>query len=530
MRSRPLGDDDKRDPVRDMTTFWTDAARGYTDAFQAFWDAATPRANPAGDPASALDQMADQWQRGLSTLSSLQLRFVEGLLADAPDTFTDRLDATTFGQLQRMASARWEEELQRASEAPVELSALGQQPDTARVGRLWEGMWEEVLRDLEALPGDAFNVDLQPLARAWGKVMAGDPDPDARRLVERFVDSAAVKARWGSEYYADPDATAVGQTPRECVYESGPIKLYRYHLPDAPAPAADAEPVLVVYSVINKPYILDLVPGYSFIEHLLGQGLDVYLIDWGETTPGDRETTLDSYVDPGIRGCVDAIRERTGAEKVSMFGHCIGGNLALMYAALYPQDLARLVILTTPITRAEGGVVGLWTDPDVFPVDAIVESYGHMPAKLIRYTFMAIKPYYEVMKFKMFLENLGNDAVMDLFYPVDRWANENVDIPGEVFRKFIAEVFHEDRFSRGKTRIHGRRVDLKAITCPLLNLAATRDWIVPQPSAEILGELVGSEDNRFVPIEGAHVGIMIDPRSRTHWTTMSDFLGGGEGE
>jgi len=312
------------------------------------------------------------------------------------------------------------------------------------------------------------------------------------------------------------------------VYEHGRIKLYRYLTPEASTTAADAEPVLLVYSVINKPYILDLVPGYSFVEHLLEQGLDVYLIDWGETEPGDRETTLDSYIDPGIRGCVEAIRERTGADKVSLFGHCIGGNLALMYAAQHPEDVARMVILTTPVTAAEGGVVALWTDPDVFPLDAIVDTYGHMPAKLIRYTFMAIKPYYEVMKFKMFLENLGNDAVMDLFYPVDRWANENVDIPGEVFRKFIAEVFHEERFARGKTRINGRKVDLKAITCPLMNLAATRDWIVPQPSAEVLGELVGSEDNRFVPIDGAHVGIMIDPRSRIHWTTMSDFLGGGE--
>jgi polyhydroxyalkanoate synthase subunit PhaC len=526
-----MSEDDKRDPVREMTSFWADAAQGYSNAFQAFWDAATDasgRPDAATGAAGSFEQMADQWQRGLTALTSLQLRFVEGLLADAPDAMEARLDATTFGQLQRMTAARWEEELQRAAEAPAELSARASQVDTERVGRLWEGMWAEVLRDLQSLPGDAFQVDLRPLARAWGQVLSGDPDPDARRMVERFVESAAVKARLGSEYYADPDATVVGQTPRECVFQQGRIKLYRYLAPDG-TPAADTEPVLLVYSVINKPYILDLVPGYSFVEHLLSQGLDVYLIDWGEIEAGDRETTLDSYIDPGIRGCVDAIRERTGADQVSLFGHCIGGNLALMYAALHPDDVARMVILTTPITAAEGGVVALWTDRDVFPVDAIVEAYGHMPAKLIRYTFMAIKPYYEVMKFKLFLENLNNDAVMDLFYPVDRWANENVDIPGEVFRKFITEVFHDEQFARGKTRINGRKVDLKAITCPLLNLAATRDWIVPQPSAEVLGELVSSEDNRFVPIEGAHVGIMIDPRSRTHWTTMSDFLGGEAG-
>jgi polyhydroxyalkanoate synthase len=118
---------------------------------------------------------------------------------------------------------------------------------------------------------------------------------------------------------------------------------------------------------------------------------------------------------------------------------------------------------------------------------------------------------------------------MALFGAVDRWANENVDIPGEVFRKFIKEVFHQDRFRRGETLIGGRPVDLSAISCPYLNLAATRDWIVPLPSARALNDAVGSRDNRFVSIEGAHVGIMIDPRSRHHWTEMSDFLLGGNG-
>ena len=516
MRSTTVGDE--RDAASKLTDLWVETARGYADAFQSLIEAAGPH--------QAADGSAEAWQRAMATMASMQARFVERLLAEMPDVAERRIDAQSLGQLRRLSELRWEEELQRLSQVPADLATGLQAADTGRLSQLWEGMWAEYLRDLDALPADAFRVDLEPLARAWAQVLAGEADDDARRMVERLVDSVAVKARWGGEYYADPDATEVGQTPRECVHEQGRLRLYRYHQPEGgEAPAvADAPPVLIVYSVINKTYILDLLPGFSFVEHLLQQGLDVYLIDWGETEPGDRETTLDSYIDPGIRGCVQAICARTGAEQVSLFGHCIGGNLALMYASLFPDDVASIVTLTTPIMAAEGGVVALWTDRDVFPVDAIVESYGHMPAKLIRYTFMAIKPYYEVMKFKMFLENLGNEAVMDLFMPVDRWANENVDIPGEVFRKFVTEVFHDARFARGETRINGRKVDLGAITCPLLNLAATKDWIVPPESAAILGELVGSEDSHFVPIEGAHVGIMIDPRSRPIWTTMSDFL------
>ncbi len=525
------GDPKPGDPTRKMMDLWTEAARGYTDAVESFWTSAgeamkRPPAD-AADPAAAWAQMARSGQDGLANLASMQVRFVEQLLDGMPGPAGARLDVQSLGQLRQMAETRWEEELDRLSQAPADMAGGLQGADPERLGSLWQSMVSEYLADLQAMPVDAFKLDLQPLADAWSKVLAGEDDGDARKLVERLMESAAVKARHGAEYYADPERTEVGLTPRECVFEQGKLRLYRYRLPEgaeAAEPAPDAAPVLCVYSVINRPYILDLLPGFSFVEHLLQQGLDVYLIDWGETEAGDRTTTLDSYIDPGIGGCVDAIRGRTGAEKVTLFGHCIGGNLALMYAALHPGDVERLITLTTPITAAEGGVVALWTDPALFPVDAIVDAYGHMPAKLIRYTFMAIKPYYEVMKWKMFLENLGNDAMMSLFLPVDRWANENVDIPGEAFRKFVREVFHDDRFRAGETRINGRKVELSAIDCPLMNLTATKDWIVPPASADFLGDLVGSEDTRLVHIDGAHVGIMIDPRARPIWTTMSDFL------
>ncbi len=531
--------DDQGDPSQKLISLWTEAARGYTDAMQSFWEQASKAQQQqaeqaAADPEETARQLSEQWQAGLAQLSSMQAGFVEAILTNLPAAAAERVDAQTFSQLRRLAETRWEEELRRLSEVSATSARGAQQADPAHLARLWEEMCAEYLRDLEAMPDDVFVVDLQPLAEAWGKVLTGQDDADARKVVDRFLDSMVVKAQRGGEYYADPEATAVGQTPRELVHEDGRFQLFRYALPEGaevtnPAPEG-TPPVLIVYSVINKPYILDLVPGYSFVEHLLQQGHDVYLVEWGEAVPGDRETTLDRYIDPGIKGCVEAIRERTGAEQVSLFGHCIGGNLALLYAARYPDDVARVITLTTPMTSAAGGVVALWTDEALFPVDAVVDAYGLMPAKLIRYTFMAIKPYYEVMKWKMFLENLGNDQVMALFYPVDRWANENVDIPGEFFRKFVREVFHDDRFRKGETRIHGEIADPQNITCPVMNLTAERDWIVPSPSGDIPDGMLGSGDVRHEVIAGAHVGIMVDPRTRPVWTTMSDFLAEGAGE
>ncbi len=113
---------------------------------------------------------------------------------------------------------------------------------------------------------------------------------------------------------------------------------------------------------------------------------------------------------------------------------------------------------------------------------------------------------------------------MSLSYPVDRWANENVDISGEVFRKFVVEVFHADRFRNGQTVNNGEVAKLGSIRCPLPNLYATKYWIVPPESTEFLADLVGSDDAHTTAIEGVHVAAMIDPRARKHWTGMSDFL------
>ena len=512
-----------------VTNLWTLGLKSSADAFRIFVDSTTATATKMAEKRSfegsipGLDKTREYWTKSLGQIGLLQQQIFAEMLVDTPKASRARLDAQTFGQLQRLAGARWEEETRRLSEVPLELGERWLRADPKQLGELCASMTKEYLGDLEMLKGAGTKIDLAPLAKAWGKLALGKEDPEAQQIVDRFLKVLATKAELGPEYYADPKETVVGQSPRELVLEVGGHRLYRY-LPPADAEERRGDPVLLVYSVINKAYILDLVPGYSFIEHLVSQGLDVYLIEWAESEPGDRETTLDSYIEPGIDDCVHYIKDRTGSEKVSLFGHCIGGNLAMLYASLHPEEVSKLITLTTPGTASKGGVVALWTHKDLLPIDSIIDTFGHMPAKLIRYTFMALKPYFEVLKWKMYVENLGNDAMMSLFHPVDRWANENVDIPGEVFRKLIIEVFHEDRFRKGKTRINGRLADPGAIDCPFLNLAADGDWIVSAESAQVLNEAVSSEDSRFSMISGPHVAIMMDPRTHPQWVEMSDFL------
>ena len=496
------------DPTQKLLDLWTGAARSSVEAVQAFWGAALP--SPGADPASAADQLGAAWSRWL-----------QGWIDGAPDVVAQAWAAKAFNQPD-LQPATWAEGMGRRLSSFVQ-SGAPQAPGSERLGGLWSTAWSEYLAELDMLPTGAFEVDFGPLATAWGAIHQGTADERQRAMVGRFLEALSVKARLGPEYYADPERVAVAPTPRGLHWSQDRIELYRYDAPDDAPP--DRPPVLIVYSVINRSYILDLCEGNSFVQHLLDAGLDVWMIEWNGAVQGDRHTTLDDCIERGIGGCVEQIVAATGRPRVALFGHCIGGTLGAMYAALHPERVERFLLLTAPFAAGESGVVALATDPAVFDVDAIVDQHGHMPAKLIRYTFVALKPWYELMKWKMFVEGLADEAVMDRFAVVDRWANDNVDIPGEVFRKYVDEVFHSGRLLRGETEIDGRRVDLSAIDCPTWNLAGADDWIVPPQTARPFTDQV-SGPARFEELPGSHLSLVLDPRLRDTWPRMAAFLAG----
>ncbi len=497
------------DPTRKLISLWSDAAKGSLDAVQAFWGAALPGAT-AADPAAAAEQVGEAWGR-----------WVSGWMDGAPEEIARAWAGKAFDQPGR-GPATWAEGMGRRLQSFVSGSER-QAPDPERLKGLWETAWGEYLSDLDVLPDGAFTVDFGPLSEAWHAIHRGAADDRQRAMVGRFLEALSVKARLGPEYYADPDRVAVAPTPRSLQWSHGQFELHRYDAPDDDA--GDRPPVLIVYSVINKSYILDLCRDGSFVQHLLEQGLDVWMIEWNGAVQGDHATTLDDCIERGIGGCVEHMVQATGREQVALFGHCIGGTLAALYAALHPDRVSRFLLLTAPFAPAERGVVALATDPAVFDIDAIVDEHGHMPAKLIRYTFLALKPWYELMKWKMFVEGLADDAVMDRFAVIDKWANDNVDIPAEVFRKYVDEVFHSGRLLAGETMIDGRAVDLGAITCPTWNLAGKADWIVPADTARPFTDRVGG-DARFEELPGSHLSIVLDPRLRPTWDRMASFLRG----
>ncbi len=321
----------------------------------------------------------------------------------------------------------------------------------------------------------------------------------------------------------DTARAPVGLTPKDPVWRRNKATLFRYRpRADRPHPV----PLLLVHSLISRPYILDLIPGNSFVEFLLDQGFDVYLADWGVPSAEDVSLRLEDYLLDYLPGMVQAALATSGARELALLGYCMGGLLTLLYAATHPTaPLRALLTLATPVDFDHLGLQGLWTrhlDPD-----RLVDTYGNIPAALIQQSFRMLKPASEpsVARLIGLWQNLDNDRYVAQFRAFDRWTNDHIDFPGETFRQVVKELVQGNKLVKGEFTLGGRRVDLRAIRCPFLAIAAEADHIVPLAAARPQTELVGSADKTLLVLPGGHVGLAAG-RSARHvlWPQVAAWL------
>src|SRR5438067_8776694 len=163
---------------------------------------------------------------------------------------------------------------------------------------------------------------------------------------------------------------AIAQTPKETVWTLNKTKLYRY-IPVVPPESRHPIPLVLVFALMNRPTILDLRPGHSFIEYMVGRGYDVYLLDWGVPGPEDKDLKFDDYVLDYLPRAIRKVKAVSGSDEFSMLGWCIGAILTTIYAALRPGDgLKNLLLLTAPLDfsdKTAGGFVRWVNDTNFDP-------------------------------------------------------------------------------------------------------------------------------------------------------------------
>jgi polyhydroxyalkanoate synthase len=348
------------------------------------------------------------------------------------------------------------------------------------------------------------------------------------RLANQMIDEGVAFAQRMAripELYQRAQRVKKGATPSEVVYEEDRLKLLRYS--NNGARPRYATPLIFVFALVNRPYILDLRPGKSVVEHFVRAGFDTYLVDWGIPTDADRHLTLDDYINGYLKNVVDNVRERTASAKVNLLGYCMGGSMSAMYTALHPESVRNFVLLAAGIDfDTREGLLNTWSDPRYFDVDRFVEVYGNCPAEFLQGAFLMLKPMQNLIQKPMnFFENLEDDAFVDDFFAMETWLNDNIPIPGEVYRQFIKYLYHQNRLVKGTMPVGKHIVNLKNITCPVLNLMAAKDDLVPACQSLPFNDLVGSTDRKTVQFPAGHIGMAVGSKAqRELWPMAVQWL------
>src|SRR5690242_1748717 len=175
------------------------------------------------------------------------------------------------------------------------------------------------------------------------------------------------------------DDVEFGVTEKEAVYREDKMVVYRFRGPRTPTAKI---PILIVYALVNRPYMVDLQNDRSLVKNLLEQGEDVYLIDWGYPDGADRWLTLDDYLNGYLDRCVDAVRHRHGLDAINLLGICQGGAFSLCYTAMHPDKVKNLITMVTPVDfQTPDNMLSHWCrelDADLF-----VDTPGNVPAMLM---------------------------------------------------------------------------------------------------------------------------------------------------
>jgi polyhydroxyalkanoate synthase len=310
----------------------------------------------------------------------------------------------------------------------------------------------------------------------------------------------------------------VGQTPHTVAWTENKWRLLRF----LPRERRYATPVLLVPSLINRWYILDLGPGRSFIEWLVGQGHEVLCIDWG--TPGGEDRYL-TWDDIGGRYLGRAVRiAAREAGRTHLLGYCLGGTITTAYATAFPDEIATLTALAAPIDFQHAGVMATWTRTPTFDVGALVEALGNVPWQLMQAAFQILKPTQLASRMVAVLDRAWDDEFLDGFLATERWVHDNVSFPGAFYARYIEELYRENRLVAGTFTVCGRPARLPDLRCPLLAVAFTDDHIVPLPSARPLAELAGARDKQLLVERGGHVGAVVSRKAATRlWPALHTF-------
>jgi polyhydroxyalkanoate synthase len=321
---------------------------------------------------------------------------------------------------------------------------------------------------------------------------------------------------------------AIAQTPKETVWALNKARLYRY-IPVISPERRYPIPLLLVFAIMNRPSILDLRPGHSFVEFMVGRGFDVYLLDWGSPGYEDRKLKLDDYAVDYLTRAIRKMKSISGANEFSLLGWCIGAIITTIYAALLPDGgLRNLLLLTAPLdfSNRSGLTFARWTDEKYFDVDKVLKRFGNMPGEMIDYGARALKPVENyISSFCKLWDNLDDPRAVEAWHAMNTWVTDTIPMAGAAYRQLIVELYRKNALIRNQLVVRNQRVDLAQVKANLFTVIAGTDHITPPCQSESILDKVSSSDKEAYHVPGGHIGIMAGSSAqRTTWPHIAAWL------
>jgi polyhydroxyalkanoate synthase len=307
------------------------------------------------------------------------------------------------------------------------------------------------------------------------------------------------------------DDVDFGVTAKEAIYREDKLVVYRFKGENPPTAKV---PILIVYALVNRPYMVDLQDDRSLVKNLLARGEDVYLIDWGYPDGADRWLTLDDYINGYIARSVDAVTKHAGVRKTNLLGICQGGAFSLCFAAMHPEKVQNLITMVTPVDfHTPENMLSNWVRE--LDVDLFVDTLGNVPADLMNLCYLMLKPVrLNQQKYIGLVDILDDKVEMENFLRMEKWIFDSPDQAGEAFRQFIKDFYQGNKLVKGGLRIGTRDVRLSDVTMPVLNVFAEQDHLVPPSASRVLGDHVGTKDYTQIAFRGGHIGIYVSGRAQ----------------
>jgi len=360
-----------------------------------------------------------------------------------------------------------------------------------------------------------------------------------RKSIEAMTESVQ-KAEVAPERAGPLAKIDVGQTPSEVVYTENKLELLHYKPEEAGIEVPEEErsdvPVLVVYALINKPYILDLQPERSVVRRLLEAGHDVYLIDWNEPSQLDQFLTLDDYVNRYMDNCVDEVRERSGKDKINVLGYCMGGTKSAMYASLHPEKVNALALMAAGLYFEDtGGVLEEWGSDEYYDPEDVTEAFGNVPSTMLDVGFALMDPVDNyVSKYVRLYDNLEDEDFVENFARMERWLGEGIDLAGETYEQFLTDVYQDNKLYENELELDGKHVDVTDIDMPLLQITGEYDHLIPSSASIPFNDVVGTDDIETIEYPTGHIGLSVSGSSHADvWPRVAEWFheqSGGDDE